>query len=140
MDFNLNHSGEMLEDLLGNNKEMTINLREALKEDSTVKFRLTAILGVIFGFLGITFLLMPFIPKIIPLWIMAMAVGMIIAGLFGKLFAMPMIDSVSVHLKVIDYVDNVIKNSDYRRPNLMDDPVKDSEEEEFEDDSEEEQE
>lgn len=132
MDLNLNHSGEMIEDLLGNNREMTINLRDALKNDSTVKFRLTAILGIIFGFLGMTFLLMPFIPKIIPIWIMAMAVGMIIAGLFGKLFAMPLIDSVSVHLKVIDYVDNVIKNTDYRRPNLMDDPEENIEEGESE--------
>lgn len=131
MDFNLNHSGDMLEDLLGNDREMTIALRDAFRSDSRTRFRITAILGGLFGFLGLFFMLiMPFIPIIVDLWFMGMAVGMFLAGALGLLLSMPMTDSVSVHLKVINYVDNVIKNTEYRRPNLMDDPKDDEEPEE----------
>lgn len=121
MDFNLNHGEEIIEDMLGNNREYTLALREAFKMDSKTRFRITAIIAGLFGFIGLMFLLMPFIPSFIGLWMMGMSVGMFLAGIFGLLFSMPLADGVSVHLKVIDYVDSVIKNTDYRRPNLMED-------------------
>lgn len=141
MDLNLNHGEEIIEDMLGNNREYTLALRDAFKNDSRARFRLTAIVGGIIGFAGLMFLLMPFIPGIISLWMMGMAVGMILAGVLGLLFSMPLADGVSIHLKVIDYVDNVIKNSDYQRPNLMRDREEDmielsSEEDEDEDEEE----
>lgn len=120
MDLNLNHSGDILEDLLGNDRETTIALRDAFKNDSKARFRLTAIIGGLLGGLGIMFtVLLPFIPIVVDLWLMGMAVGMFLAGLFGMLFSMPVTDSVAVHLKVINYVDNVIKNSEYKRPDLL---------------------
>lgn len=122
MDLNLNHSGDMIEDLLGNDREMTIQLKEALKKDAKSRFRLTAIIGGLLGGIGLIFLFFPFIPRIIDLWLMGMAVGMFLAGVFGLLFSMPMTDSVGVHLKVIDYVDNVIRNPEYKNRNLMDEP------------------
>lgn len=153
MDLNLNHSGEMIEDLLGNDREMTLHLREAMKQDSKARFRLTAIIGGLLGFIGITFLFVPFIPGIITLWLMGMAVGMFLAAVFGLLFSMPVADSVGVHLKVIDYVDNVIKANEKKDRNLMSDrkddddigitsdPVDgDTDEEEDEDDEEEDEE
>ena len=118
-DWQLNHSGPIMEDLLGNNKEMTIALRNALKDDSKSRFRYTVVVAAMLGMVGLTFIFVPFIPKIVVLWFVAMMIGMVVAGLFGKLFSMPVTDSVSVHLKVIDYVDNVILTA--RRPNnLMD--------------------
>lgn len=129
MDLNLNHGEELIEDLLGNNREYTLALRDAFRDDSRARFRLTAIMGGLMGAIGIIFLVIPFIPGIITLWLMGMAVGMFLAGVLGLIFSRPLTDGVSVHLKVIDYVDNVIKNSDYRRPNLMDDKKDDPEEE-----------
>ena len=148
MDLNLNHSGDMLEDLLGNDKEITLHLRDAMKQDSRARFRVTAILGGLIGAIGIILLFFPFIPGLITLWLMGMAVGMFLAGLFGMLLSMPVIDSVGVHLKVIDYVDNVIKNVGYRARNLMDETedeedseeAPEEEEEEEEDDEDEEEE
>lgn len=128
MDLNLNHGGEIMEDMLGNNREYTIALRDAFRNDSKARFRLTAIIGGLLGFVGIMFMLIPFIPGIITLWMMGMAVGMFLAGVLGLLFSMPVTDGVAIHLKVIDYVDTVIKNADYRRPNLLDDDKSDHEE------------
>jgi len=139
MDLNLNHGEELIEDLLGNNREYTLALRDAFRDDSRARFRLTAIMGGLMGAIGIIFLLIPFIPGIITLWLMGMAVGMFLAGVFGLIFSRPLADGVSVHLKVIDYVDNVIKNTDYRRPNLMDDPKEDEDEDEGEEDHDEEE-
>ena len=140
MDLNLNHSGDMLEDLLGNDKEITLHLRDAMKQDSRARFRVTAILGGLIGAIGIILLFFPFIPGLITLWLMGMAVGMFLAGLFGMLLSMPVIDSVGVHLKVIDYVDNVIKNVGYRARNLMDETEDEEDSEEAPEDEEEEEE
>lgn len=143
MDLNLNHSGDILEDLLGNNKEYTIALRDGFKNDSKARFRMTMIIAGLIGLIGFVFLFIPFIPGIITLWILGMTVGIFVAGLFGMLFAMPVIDSVSVHLKVIDYVDTVIRNTNWSPNNLMDGSVtadeliEDDEESEEEDDEDE---
>ena len=119
-DWELNHSGMILEDLLGNNMEMTRELRDAMSKDSKARFKYTVLIGLVFGVLGISFLFVPFIPGIITLWMFGMTFGMVIAGLFGMLFSMPVTDSVSVHMKVIDYVDNVIRNTGWTPNNLMD--------------------
>ena len=119
-DWELNHSGDILEDMLGNNKEMTLALRESMKKDAKSRFKYTMIIGVLLGIIGISFLFVRFIPTIISLWMFGMTVGMFLAGLFGMLFSMPVTDSVSVHLKVINYVDNVIRNQDWKPNNLMD--------------------
>lgn len=151
MDFNLNHSGEMIEDLLGNDREMTLHLKEAMKQDAKARFRLTALIGGLLGVIGISFLFVAFIPGIITLWLMGMAVGCFVAAVLGILFSMPVTDSVSVHLKVIDYVDNVIKSNEKKDRNLMSDreeddmielssdPVPEEEDEEEDDDDEEEE-
>lgn len=125
MDLNLNHSGEMIEDLLGNDRDMTLHLREAMKQDSKARFRMTSLIAGMFGVIGISFLFVGFIPGIVSLWLMGMAVGTIIAAVFGLLFSMPVIDSVGVHLRVIDYVDNVIKANDKKDRNLMSDREED---------------
>lgn len=122
-DWELNHSGDILEDLLGNNKELTLELRDAFSKDSKARFKFTVIIALLFGVLGISFLFVGFIPGIISLWLFGMTFGMFIAGLFGMLFAMPVTDSVSVHLKVIDYVDTVIRNTGWTPNNLMDGSV-----------------
>ena len=152
MDLNLNHSGEMIEDLLGNDREMTLHLRDAMKKDSKARFLLTAIIGGLLGMIGISFMFVAFIPGIVSLWMMGMAVGMFLGGVFGMLFSMPVTDSVGVHLRVIDYVDNVIKNTGYKNRNLMEDkreddfielssdPIDDEENEDDEDEEDEEQE
>ena len=129
-----------MEDLLGNDKEITLHLRDAMKQDSRARFRVTAILGGLIGVIGIIFLFFPFIPGLITLWLMGMAVGMFLAGIFGMLLSMPVIDSVGVHLKVIDYVDNVIKNVGYRARNLMDGTEEEEDSEEAPEEEEEEEE
>ncbi len=118
-DWNLNHSGDILEDMLGNNREMTLALRDSMKKDSKTRSKFIMVIGLMFGIIGISFLFVKFIPGIISLWLLGMCVGMIVASLFGRLFSMPVIDSVSVHLKVINYVDNVIRNTDWKPNNLM---------------------
>lgn len=122
-DWELNHSGEILEDLLGNNKELTKELKDAFSRDNKTRFKFTILIGLLLGVLGISFLFVGFIPNIISLWLLGMTFGMIVAGLFGMLFALPVIDSVSVHMKVIDYVDNVIRNTGWTPNNLMDGSV-----------------
>ena len=87
--------------------------------DNKVRFKFTMLITFMFSVIGISFLFVPFIPGIISLWLFGMAVGMFVAGLFGLLFGLPVIDSVSVHMKVIDYVDNVIRNTEWRPNNLM---------------------
>lgn len=119
-DWELNHSGMILEDMLGNNKEMTRELRDAFRKDSKARFKFTMLIALMFGIIGVSFLFVRFIPNIISLWLFGMTFGMFIAGLFGMLFSMPVTDSVSVHLKVIDYVDNVIRNTGWTPNNLMD--------------------
>lgn len=122
-DWNLNHSGELIEDLLGNNREYTKELRDGLRKDSRVRFKYTAIVGALIGFIGLCFCFVPFIPIMVSLWLIAMMIGMILGGVFGMLFSMPLTDSVSVHMKVIDYVDNVIRNTDWKPNNLMEGSV-----------------
>lgn len=119
-DWSLDHSGEILEDLLGNNRELTKELRKAMTWDNKARFKFTMLIAFLFSVMGISFLFVPFIPGIITLWLFGMAVGMFVAGLFGLLFGLPVIDSVSVHMKVIDYVDNVIRNTEWTPNNLMD--------------------
>ena len=119
-DWELNHSGEILEDVLGNNKELTRELRRAMSWDTKARFKYTMIIAFLFAVIGISFLFVSFIPNIISLWLFGMTTGMFVAGLFGMLFSMPVTDSVGVHLKVIDYVDNVIRNTGWRPNNLMD--------------------
>lgn len=118
-DWNLNHSGEILEDLLGNNRELTKELRKAMTWDNKARFKFTMLIAFMFSVIGISFLFVSFIPGIISLWLFGMAVGIFVAGLFGLLFGLPVIDSVSVHMKVIDYVDNVIRNTEWKPNNLM---------------------
>lgn len=134
-DWSLNHSGDMIEDLLGNSKEMTLNLADAMRQDSYVRFKLTLIVALVLSILSTVCML--FLPLAIAFWMYGAVLGMFVAGLLGILFSMPPIDSVAVHMKVIDYVDNVIKNEDYKRPGLLDDSEED-EEEEVEEDVEEE--
>ena len=122
-DWELNHSGVILEDLLGNNKEMTRELRDAFRKDSKTRFKFTMLIALMFGVLGISFLFVSFIPNVISLWMFGMTFGMFIAGLFGMLFSMPVADSVALHMKVIDYVDNVIRNTGWTPNNLMDGSV-----------------
>lgn len=144
-DWELNHSGDILEDLLGNNRELTLALRDAFSKDSKARFKYTMIIALLFGVLGISFLFVRFIPMVITIWLLGMTVGMFVAGLFGMLFSMPVTDSVSVHLKVINYVDNVIRNTGWTPNNLMDGseqeeitvPVTEKEEETEDDDDEE---
>lgn len=119
-DWNLNHSGEILEDLLGNNRELTKELRKSMSWDNKARFKFTMLIAFMFSVIGISFMFVPFIPGIITLWLFGMVIGMFVAGLFGLLFGLPVIDSVSVHMKVIDYVDNVIRNTDWTPNNLMD--------------------
>lgn len=122
-DWNLNHSGEILEDLLGNNRELTKELRKSMSWDNKARFKFTMLIAFMFSVIGISFMFVSFIPGIITLWIFGMVIGMFVAGLFGLLFGLPVIDSVSVHMKVIDYVDNVIRNTDWTPNNLMDGSV-----------------
>ena len=119
-DWELNHSGDILEDMLGNNKEATRELKKAMQFDNKARFKFTMIVAFLLGIIAISFLFVRFIPNIISLWMFGMVAGMFLAGIFGMLFSMPVIDSVSVHLKVIDYVDNVIRNTDWSPNNLMD--------------------
>ena len=119
-DWNLNHSGEILEDLLGNNRELTKELRKSMTWDNKTRFKFTMLIAFMFSVMGISFLFVSFIPGIITLWLFGMAIGMFVAGLFGLLFGLPVIDSVAVHMKVIDYVDNVIRNTEWTPNNLMD--------------------
>lgn len=144
-DWELNHSGDILEDMLGNNREMTLALRDSMKKDTKARFKYTMILALLIGIIGISFLFVTFIPGIISLWMLGMTVGMFLAGLFGMLFSMPVTDSVSVHLKVINYVDNVIRNTEWKPNNLMDGSItgdeliqRESEESEEDEDDEEE--
>ena len=95
-------------------------LRKAMTWDNKARFKFTMLIAFMFSVIGISFLFVSFIPGIISLWLFGMAVGMFVAGLFGLLFGLPVIDSVSVHMKVIDYVDNVIRNTEWTPNNLMD--------------------
>ena len=123
-DWELNHSGEILEDMLGNNKEATRELRKAMSWDNKARFKFTMLIAFLLVIVAISFLFVRFIPGIVSLWIFGMVAGMFIAGLFGMLFSMPVIDSVGVHLRVIDYVDNVIRNTQWTPNNLMDGSVR----------------
>ena len=143
-DWNLNHSGDIMEDMLGNNREMTMALRDALANDSKSRFKYLMLIAFLIGIVGISFLFVGFVPTIISLWLLGMVVGMFIAGLFGMLFSMPVTDSVSVHLRVINYVDNVIRNTGWTPNNLMDGSITaqeliDRESEDSEDDNDEEE-
>lgn len=145
-DWELNHSGDILEDMLGNNREMTLALRDSMKKDAKARFKYTMILALLIGIFAISFMFIRFIPIIISLWMLGMTVGMFLAGLFGMLFSMPVTDSVSVHLKVINYVDNVIRNTDWKPNNLMEGSItgdeliqRESEESEDDDDEEDEE-
>ena len=145
-DWELNHSGDIMEDMLGNNRDMTLALRDSLRADSKSRFKYTMIVAMLLGILGVSFLFVSFIPKIIALWLLGMVAGMFIAGLFGMLFSMPVTDSVSVHLRVINYVDNVIRNTGWTPNNLMDGSItaqelieRESEDKEDDDDEEDEE-